>query len=90
MKFTKEQQMEIAKYAVDNNKSYKLTGEKYGVSYQQVAAWVRKYNQATNTKAQKTTKKPETKTSTLDILSRKDPILEKQLEDVKRRLGLIK
>lgn len=135
MKYTTEQQQEIAQYAIDHERDFKATGAKYDISYQQVAAWVRKYdpeNQATQTPKKKasnkaTTKKAATKktadkkstsnksqtktpakeadnsnsttnsneseseqTSTLDILSRRDPVLEKQLEDVKRRLGLIK
>ncbi|WP_125710020.1 helix-turn-helix domain-containing protein [Companilactobacillus zhongbaensis] len=134
MKYTTEQQQEIAQYAIDHERDFKATGAKYDISYQQVAAWVRKYdpeNQATQTPKKKETKKATTKkaaakktaskkaskklqqktpveeveksksttnngendseqTSTLDILSRRDPVLEKQLEDVKRRLGLIK
>ncbi|MQS51751.1 helix-turn-helix domain-containing protein [Companilactobacillus mishanensis] len=127
MKYTNEQQTEIAQYAIKNDNDYKATGEKYGISYQQVAAWVRKYNKntgvadkgsskkkttakkATTTKKasqSKTSKKispkkndkktsssvaskKEESASTLDVLSRRDPVLEKQLEDVKRRLGLI-
>lgn len=102
MKFTTEQQQEIAAYAIDNNNDYKATGEKYGISYQQVAAWVRKYQKAdaspkekkaTTTSTVAEQQEPAEATeeaSTLDVLSRRDPVLEKQLEDVKRRLGLIK
>ena len=145
MKFTTEQQKEIAKYAIDNDNNYKIAGEKYDISYQQVAAWVRKFKDelAEPAKVKKTTKKASTKAtskkattkiapakkapakkntkakttpkkaankkvaknvestkqsksddsssaSTLDVLSRRDPVLEKQLEEVKRRLGLIK
>ena len=145
MKFTTEQQKKIAKYAIDHDNDFKATGEKNDISYQQVAAWVRKYREelvndssaksankkTTNKKAatKKTTSKKSTTTktdskkavstktssmtksavtkskpqpqpvenaantedttSTLDVLSRRDPVLEKQLEDVKRRLGLI-
>jgi len=89
MKYNKEQQIVIAKYAIKNNYGYKETGAKYDISYQQVAAWVRKYEaKASINKPKKTSNEP-TKTSTLDILSRRDPVLERQLEDVKRRLGLI-
>lgn len=120
MKYTTEQQQEIAQYALDHERDFKATGKKYDISYQQVAAWVRKYDPATketqDTISKKSTKSPkvaktaskkqsvqttstndakesadqEEKTSTLDVLSRRDPVLEKQLEDVKRRLGLIK
>lgn len=96
MNYNESQQKEIAQYAIEHDNNYKATGEKYQISYQQVAAWVRKYNKKpTNKKvtAKKAAKK-ENKTSTpqasaLDVLSRKDPVLEAQLEDVKKRLGLI-
>lgn len=112
MKFTTEEQKEIANYALEHENDYKKTGEKYGISYQQVAAWVRKYT-AEHVSKPKSAKKKTTATkktvvkesqpdndssednekttaSTLDVLNRKDPVLEKRLEDVKRRLGLIK
>lgn len=87
MKYNEGQQKEIAQYAVEHNNNYKATGEKYGISYQQVAAWVRKYNKKTKSVKKVETKK-ETQANALDILSRKDPILEAQLQEVKRRLGL--
>lgn len=40
---TKEERMEIVKWCLGHAKSYKLTAEKYGVSYGQVYAWVSKY-----------------------------------------------
>ncbi|WP_368790963.1 helix-turn-helix domain-containing protein [Companilactobacillus farciminis] len=96
MNYNESQQKEIAQYAIEHDNNYKATGEKYQISYQQVAAWVRKYNIKSTAKkvtAKKVTKKTN-KTSTpqasaLDVLSRKDPVLEAQLEEVKKRLGLI-
>ncbi|WP_125566275.1 helix-turn-helix domain-containing protein [Companilactobacillus insicii] len=101
MKYTEKQQIEIANYAIAHDNDFKATGEKYGISYQQVSAWVRKYknspkstqkeiNKEKQPKKVKSTKSKEPKASTLDILNRRDPVLEAQLEDVKRRLGLIK
>ncbi len=97
MNYNENQQKEIAQYAIEHDNNYKATGKKYDISYQQVAAWVRKYNKiSTKTEKTETTKKTqETKTtettqaSSLDILNRKDPVLEAQLLDVKKRLGLI-
>jgi len=97
MNYNESQQKEIAQYAIDHDNNNKATGEKYGISYQQVAAWVRKYNKDASTKKSVTTEKtqetqPEkttTQASALDVLSRKDPVLEAQLQDVKKRLGLI-
>ncbi|KRL67824.1 helix-turn-helix domain-containing protein [Companilactobacillus versmoldensis] len=106
MKFTNEQQKNIAADALKEN-DYKAIGQKYDISYQQVAAWVRKYQaeltgEEKSTDSTRNSKKEQTdnqksskvdkddQASTLDVLSRRDPVLEKQLEDVKRRLGLIK
>ncbi|MQS74845.1 helix-turn-helix domain-containing protein [Companilactobacillus halodurans] len=85
MNYNESQQKEIANYAMEHDNNYKATGEKYGISYQQVAAWVRKYK---NNESKKATK-PAAKATTLDVLSRKDPVLEAQLKEVKKRLGLI-
>jgi len=92
--YKESQRKEIAQYAVEHDNNYKATGEKYGISYQQVAAWVRKYQQTSPAKEVETTKESQekdnnNKTNSLDILSRKDPVLEAQLRDVKKRLGLI-
>lgn len=40
---TKEERIEIVKWCLGHEKSYKLAAEKYGVSYGQIYAWVSKY-----------------------------------------------
>jgi hypothetical protein len=72
----------------------RLLVKKYGISYQQVAAWVRKYKKNDSGKRAEPVKKETKKAtqpqaSTLDVLNRKDPVLEVQLHEVKKRLGLI-
>ncbi|PMD70768.1 helix-turn-helix domain-containing protein [Companilactobacillus nuruki] len=97
MNYNESQQKEIAQYALEHDNNYKATGKKYGISYQQVAAWVRKYKKTeTNAKSTPTKKTQEKKTQSqtkqagaLDVLSRKDPVLEAQLQEVKKRLGLL-
>ena len=42
-KTTNEERVDIVSYCVANNKDYSKTIEKHGVSYQQIYAWVRKY-----------------------------------------------
>ncbi|MGZ9583252.1 transposase [Paenibacillus marinisediminis] len=42
-KTTFEERIEIAQYTIANDLDYQKAIEKYGVSYQQVYAWVRKY-----------------------------------------------
>ncbi|HIY93675.1 helix-turn-helix domain-containing protein [Companilactobacillus sp. HBUAS56275] len=93
MNYNVDQQKEIAQYAVEHDNNYKATGEKYGISYQQVAAWVRKYKKSQTKSEEKTapTSKPQqsSQPNMLDVLSRKDPVLEAQLREVKKRLGLL-
>lgn len=42
-KTTYEERIGIVSYCIENGKDYAQTIEKYGVSYQQIYAWVRKY-----------------------------------------------
>ena len=42
-KTTQEERMEIVLYCIENGRNYKLAMEKYGISYQQICPWVRKY-----------------------------------------------
>lgn len=40
---TLDERIEIVSYCIANGKDYGATIEKYGVSYQQIYSWVRKY-----------------------------------------------
>ena len=42
-KTTQEERAEIVAFCIENGKDYGLAMEKYGVSYQQIYSWVRKY-----------------------------------------------
>lgn len=42
---TQEERAEIVAFCIEHNKDYGLTVETYGVSYQQIYAWVRKYEE---------------------------------------------
>ena len=42
-KTTKEERIEIVAFCIENSKNHRLTMEKYGVSYQQIYSWMRKY-----------------------------------------------
>ena len=44
-KTTHEERAEIVAFCIEHNKDYGLTVETYNVSYQQVYAWVRKYEE---------------------------------------------
>ena len=42
---TYEERVEIVSYCIEHDHDYCATMEKYGVSYQQIYSWVRKYNE---------------------------------------------
>lgn len=42
-KVTQEERIEIVSYCISENKNYSKTIDRYGVSYQQIYSWVRKY-----------------------------------------------
>ena len=42
---TYEERLEIVSYCIENGNDYTATIEKYGVSYQQIYSWVRKYKE---------------------------------------------
>lgn len=42
-KTTFEERIEIVKYCISNNKDYKETAKRYGISYNQAYSWVKKY-----------------------------------------------
>jgi len=44
-KTTQEERAKIVAFCIEHNKDYGLTVETYKVSYQQVYAWVRKYEE---------------------------------------------
>ena len=44
-KTTQEERAEIVAFCIEHNKDYGLTVETYKVSYQQIYAWVRKYEE---------------------------------------------
>ena len=44
-KTTQEERAEIVAYCIEHGKDYPLTIQTYGVSYQQIYAWVRKYEE---------------------------------------------
>lgn len=44
-KTTQQERAEIVAFCIEHNKDYGLTVETYGVSYQQIYAWVRRYEE---------------------------------------------
>lgn len=81
-KTTKEERIEIVNYCIDNHYDYKGAASKYGVSYAQVYAWTKKFNDKgekalTDNRGKR---KTEEKLSEIEKLKRENVLLKKQLE----------
>lgn len=97
---TYEERVEIVSYCIANGNDYAAVVEKYGVSYQQIYSWVRKYNEkgAEGLVDKRGKRKPESEMTELEKLRAENRILEarnkrletenavlKKLEEIERR-----
>ena len=97
---TYEERVEIVSYCIENGNGYAAAIEKYGVSYQQIYAWVRKYNEkgAEGLVDKRGKRKPESEMTELEKLRAENKMLEarnkrletenavlKKLEEIERR-----
>ena len=83
---TYEERIEIVSYCIEHGNDYTGTIEKYGVSYQQIYSWVRKYNEkgAEGLVDRRGKRKPESELTELERLQAENRMLAAQ----KRRLEL--
>lgn len=94
---TYEERVEIVSYCIEHGQDYTAAIEKYGVSYQQIYAWVRKYNEkgAEGLVDKRGKRKPESEMTELEKLRAENRMLEarnKRLETenaVLKKLGEI-
>ena len=97
---TYEERLEIVSYCIEHGKDYTTTIEKYGVSYQQIYSWVRKYNEkgAEGLVDKRGKRKPESEMTELEKLRAENKLLAaqnkrletenavlKKLEEIERR-----
>lgn len=91
-KTTKEERIEIVSFCIENGKNYGLTMEKYGVSYQQIYSWMRKYEEkgvdGLNDRRGKA--KPEDKLTEADRLRMENKILQAKLKEMEMENKLLK
>ena len=91
-KTTKEERIEIVSFCIENGKNYGLTMEKYGVSYQQIYSWIRKYEEqgvdGLNDRRGKS--KPEDMLTEADKLSMENKILQAKLKEMEMENNLLK
>lgn len=91
-KTTKEERIEIVAFCIENGKNYKLTMKKYGVSYQQIYSWIRKYEEqgvdGLNDRRGKS--KPEDMLTEADKLRMENKILQAKLKEMEMENKLLK
>lgn len=91
-KTTLEERTEIVAYCIENGKDYGLAMKKYGVSYQQIYSWVRKYEEkgAASLTDRRGKAKPEEELTETDRLRMENKILQAKIKDMEMENALLK
>lgn len=91
-KTTWEERAEIVAFCIENGKDYGLAMEKYGVSYQQIYLWVRKYEAkgVEGLTDRRGKAKPEDELTEADKLRMENKILQAKLKDMEMENILLK
>ena len=91
-KTTQEERVEIVAFCAENGKNYGLAMEKYGVSYQQIYSWVRKYESkgVEGLTDRRGKAKPENELTDADRLRMENKILQAKLKDTEMENKLLK
>jgi transposase-like protein len=91
-KTTQEERAEIVAFCIEHGKDYPLTIQTYGVSYQQIYAWVRKYEERgiDGLKDGRGRTKPVEEMSETERLRMENKILKAQLKDAEMENKLLK
>lgn len=91
-KTTQEERAEIVAFCIENGKDYALTMEKYGVSYQQIYSWVRKYETkgVEGLTDRRGKAKPEDELTEADRLRMENKILQAKIKDQEMEIAILK
>lgn len=91
-KTTQEERIEIVAFCIENGKDYGLTMEKYGVSYQQIYSWVRKYEAkgVEGLTDRRGKAKPDDELTEADRLRLENKILQAKIKDQEMEIKLLK
>ena len=91
-KTTQEERAEIVAFCIEHGKDYPLTIQTYGVSYQQIYAWVRKYEERgiDGLKDGRGRTRPTEEMSEAERLRMENKILKAQLKDAEMENKLLK
>lgn len=91
-KTTQWERTEIVAFCIEHGKDYTLTIEEYGVSYQQIYSWVRKYEEkgVDGLCDGRGRTKPESEMTGTEKLKAENKILQAQLKDREMEIALLK
>lgn len=91
-KTTQKERAEIVAFCIEHGKDYGLTVETYKVSYQQIYAWVRKYEaKGVNGLVDRRGKaKPEDELTEEDRLRQENKLLQAKIKDQEMEIALLK
>ena len=91
-KTTQEERTEIVAFCIEHGKDYGLTVETYKVSYQQIYAWVKKYEEkGVNGLTDRRGKaKPESELTEEERLRQENRILQAKIKDQEMEIALLK
>ena len=91
-KTTQEERTEIVAFCIEHGKDYGLTVETYKVSYQQIYAWVRKYEEkgVKGLSDRRGKAKPEDELTEEDRLRQENKILQARIKDQEMEIALLK
>ena len=91
-KTTQEERAEIVAFCIEHGKDYGLTVETYNVSYQQIYAWVRKYEEkgVQGLTDRRGKAKPENELTEEDRLRQENKILQAKIKDQEMEIALLK
>ena len=91
-KTTQEERTEIVAFCIEHGKDYGLTVETYKVSYQQIYAWVQKYEEkgVKGLTDRRGKAKPEDELTEEDRLRQENKILQAKIKDQEMEIALLK
>ena len=91
-KTTQAERAEIVAFCIEHGKDYGLTVETYKVSYQQIYAWVKKYEEkgVEGLTDRRGKAKPESELTEADRLRQENKILQARIKDQEMEIALLK
>lgn len=89
---TYEERIEIVSYCIEHGNDYTAAIEKYGVSYQQIYSWVRKYNEkgAEGLVDKRGKRKPESEMTEVEKLKAENRLLEARNRRLETECAVLK